>query len=94
MSDVAIIPLLAMLALVFVVMLLRVLDTTRRRTDDMGRSSVEENLALARHCVELQLQANALAERSLRNQDEMIRLLRLLAGDRSQTDITTPPERR
>jgi sensor domain CHASE-containing protein len=94
MRDAATIPFVAMLALVVIVVLLRVLDTTRRRTEDQARSNVDENLALARHSVELQLQANVMAERLLRNQDEIIRLLRLLVGDRNPTDITTPPERR
>ena len=42
--------------------------------------SVEESLALARQGRDLQSEGIAMAERSLRHQEEMIRLLRLLVG--------------
>jgi hypothetical protein len=60
-------------------------------------ATVDESLALQRRTAELQLEANVLAEKSLRNQEEMIRLLWQLVGDRAgverprgDTNIRTP----
>ncbi len=68
--------------------------TSRQRK---ALATVDESLALQRRTAELQLEANVLAEKSLQNEEEIIRLLWQLLGDRagvererSDTSIRTP----
>jgi hypothetical protein len=99
MAEPLITPLLAIGAAALILVLLwslviQQVTTSRQRK---ALASVDESLALQRRTAELQLEANVLAEKSVRNQEEMIRLLWQLVGDRtgvererSDTNIRTP----
>jgi hypothetical protein len=92
-------PLLAIGAAALVLVLLwslviQQVATSRQRK---ALATVDESLALQRRTADLQLEANVLAEKSLRNQEEILRLLWQLVGDRpgvererSDTSIRTP----
>ena len=51
--------------------------------------TVEESMGMQRQARELLIEGNAFAEQSLRNQEEMIRLLRVLAPERGSAEIST-----
>src|SRR4051794_14335419 len=79
----------------FVVAMVLALVWQRRglTTQERAMSDVQESLALSRRSVELQEQMAAMAEESVRNQREMLELLRRLTERRllDSRSITQPP---
>ncbi len=62
-----------------------------RQKDAVDR--IEESMAMSRQSIGLLVDANALRERMLHNQEEMVRLLRVIADERGVADISTSKHR-
>ena len=61
--------------------------SAQKRVEGRQKKAIKESLDLGRRSLDLQEEGFALAEKSLRNQEEMIRLLRQLVGEHVSDQI-------